>query len=289
MTHIHNTLLFLLLISTCVSAQTREESLLYSQDDQEVEKVYAVKPWIEGGASVAGLGLTALMFQKINDKERIDLESLRREDVPGYDRWAFPANPEASIRAASSSDYVFHSSLALPFTLLLHKKFRKDWADITVLYLEAQAISGLTYAVSPLGPNFTNRVRPLSYYPELDTDDRASGKNRNSFFSGHVSNTAVGTFFFAKVISDYNPQWNGKQRALAFGLASVPPVYVSIQRVKALKHFPSDTVVGFALGTFFGIMTPHVHKRWQENHRSSLKIGGSYSNGVGGAGLRLTF
>ncbi len=127
------------------------------------------------------------------------------------------------------------------------------------------------------------------YYRELSYDERRAGNNRNGFFSGHVSTTAVGTFFFTKVLSDYNPQWTGTQRALAFTLAALPPAYVGVQRVRALKHFPTDSVVGLGVGAFFGVMVPQVHKVWQRRHVSQLSIGGHYGDGAGSAGLVLTF
>ncbi|MEM1358927.1 MAG: phosphatase PAP2 family protein, partial [Bacteroidota bacterium] len=149
--------------------------------------------------------------------------------------------------------------------------------------------SSNAYAWSPLGPRFNNRVRPVAYYEDVDFGLRSQGNSRNSFFSGHANTTALGTFFFAKVLSDYNPQWNGRQRALLFGAAALPPIYVSWQRVRALKHFPSDTVMGLAVGAFFGIMTPQVHKNWAKKHRTHLSITGGYTADVGGAGFTLTF
>jgi membrane-associated phospholipid phosphatase len=161
------------------------------------------------------------------------------------------------------------------------------------MYLQAQAANGLLYAVSPLGPLFIDRARPNVYYTEqfLENggDGTAEGGDLNGFFSGHVSTTATGTFFAAKVLSDYHPEWSGGKRALLFGAASLPAVYVSVQRVRALKHFPSDTVVGFIVGAAVGVLTPHFHKRWREKHRSSLGLSGSFTGEAGGLGLSLTF
>ncbi|NJC26075.1 phosphatase PAP2 family protein [Neolewinella antarctica] len=253
------------------------------------EKVYAINPWIDGGIGLGGMIISTTLIDKLRDKDVVDFASLDRDDVAGFDRWAFPDNADRREDAESASDVFFNASILLPFTLFLDKKIRKDWIDITALYVQTHALSSLTYAITPLGPTFIDRARPVAYYEDVDDSIRELGNNRNSFFSGHVSTTAVGTFFFAKVLSDYNPQWNGKQRALAFGLASLPPAYVAIKRIQALKHFPSDTVVGFGVGAFFGIMTPHIHKRWQRKHRSKLSIGGSYGDGAGVAGLGLTF
>ena len=257
--------------------------------DREEEKVYRVKPLPELGAAALGLGGTIYAFQVINDKDDFAVGDYDREDVPGYDSWAFPENLDRVERASGTSDIGFYAGIGLPFTLFFDRQIRRDWLDITTLYVQAQAANGLLYAVSPLGPMFIDRARPSVYYPERFPDGTADGGDLNGFFSGHVSTTAVGSFFFAKVLSDYHPEWSGGKRAMLFGLATLPPAYVSIQRVRALKHFPTDTVVGFGIGAALGIMTPHLHKRWQEKHRSKLGLSGAYSGDGAAVGLSLTF
>ena len=277
--------LALLLLSTSTAAFSQSKG----NSDGDREKVYRVKPLPELGASLVGLGATIYAFQKINDKDPITVADYDREDVPGFDRWAFPDDLNRVDRASGSSDIGFYAGIGLPFTLFFDRRVRRDWFDVTTLYLQAQAVNGLLYAASPLGPLFIDRARPNVYYPSLFPDGTTDGGDLNGFFSGHVSTTAVGTFFFAKVMSDYHPEWSGGRKALLYTLASLPPAYVSLQRVRALKHFPTDTVVGFGIGAALGIMTPHLHKRWQENHRSKLGLSGAYSGDGAAVGLALTF
>ena len=275
----------LLLFCACTAALAQPDR----DDDEGREKVYRVKPLPELGAAAVGLGGTIYAFQVINDKDRFAVADYDRADVPGFDRWAFPENLDRVYRASGASDIGFYAGIGLPFTLFADREIRRDWLDVTTLYLQAQAVNGILYAASPMGPLVIDRARPSVYYPELFADGTADGGDLNGFFSGHVSTTAVGTFFFAKVLSDYHPEWSGRRRALLFGLASLPPAYVSVQRVRALKHFPSDTVVGFAIGAAVGVLTPHLHKRWQEKHRSKLGLSGAYTEGGAAAGLTLTF
>ncbi len=276
---------FLLLFSAWTAVFCQSDG----DPDREEEKVYRVKPLPELGASALGLGATIYAFQVINDKDPITVADYDRADVPGFDRWAFPENLDRVDQASGSSDIGFYAGIGLPFTLFFDRQIRRDWFDVTTLYLQAQAVNGLLYAASPLGPLFVDRARPNVYYPELFEDGTTDGGDLNGFFSGHVSTTAVGSFFFAKVLSDYHPEWSGGHRALIFGLATLPPAYVSVQRVRALKHFPSDTVIGFGLGAAVGILTPHLHKRWQEKHRSKLGLSGAYSDKGAALGLALTF
>lgn len=256
------------------------------------EEVYKVNRFVSSSIGLGGMLISAAGIESLRDKDRFtatELASLQPEDVPRFDQWALSRDLDKRESAEAASDIFFSGAVLLPFTLMFDKRIRKNALDIGLIYLEAQAFSSNFYAWSPLGPRFNNRVRPVAYYEEVDFGLRSTGNNRNSFFSGHANTTALGTFFFAKVLSDYNPQWNGRQRALLFGAAALPPLYVSWQRVRALKHFPSDTAMGFAVGAFFGIMTPQVHKNWAKKHRTQLSITGGYTASGGGAGFTLTF
>ena len=276
----------LLCFSLSVSAQK------FADLDPKQESVYRVRTVWEGLGGLAVMAGSTAGIDALRSKPAISDETLLRlqnSAVGRLDRWGLEQDALKRFRSEEASDYVFNGSMLLPVTLFVAKKFRKDWLDIGVLYLQAHALSAFTYAFSPVGPYFIDRYRPVAYYEELSFEDRRFGNNRNSFFSGHVSTTAVGTFFFTKVLSDYNPQWTGGHRAIAFTLAALPPAFVAVQRVRALKHFPTDTVAGLGVGAFFGIMVPHVHKVWARNHRSRLSLGGGYRDGAGGAGLVLTF
>ena len=260
--------------------------------DPSTESVYRVRTLYEGLGGLALMLGSSAGIDALRRKDTIDnatLDRLATQEIGRLDRWGLEQDALKRRDSEGASDRIFNASVLLPLTLFIKKKFRKDWKDISVLYLQAHALSAATYAFSPIGARFIDRYRPVAYYDELPRADRSPGNNRNSFFSGHVSTTAVGTFFFTKVLSDYNPQWTGGQRAIAFTLASIPPAYVAVQRVRALKHFPTDTVVGLGVGAFFGIMVPHVHKTWQRKHRTELSIGGGYGGGAGSGGFVLTF
>lgn len=260
--------------------------------DPKTESVYRVNRWASAGIGIGGLAIGSVGVDRVRTKEKLsdeELDGLSERDVWAIDRWGLRQDVAIREDAEGASDIVFNASVILPLTLFVSKKFRKDWLDITLIYLEAHAINTNLYGWSPIGPNFINRLRPVAYYPEIDPSFRGLGNSRNGFFSGHVSTTATGCFFFTKVLSDYNPQWTGWQRTLAFGLAALPPAYVSVKRVQSLKHFPTDTFVGMLVGAASGVLAPQLHKNWQRKHRTKLSVSGSYGDGAGGAGLMLTF
>lgn len=115
--------------------------------------------------------------------------------------------------------------------LFLDNEIRKDWGDITLLYLETQAINLNIYTWG--GPVFTKRIRPIVYYPKSDMDFKLGRSATDAFFSGHTSMTAGASFFMAKVISDYHPEL-GAKKWLLYGAALIPPAYVGYTRYRGL-------------------------------------------------------
>jgi membrane-associated phospholipid phosphatase len=60
------------------------------------------------------------------------------------------------------------------------------------------------------------------------------------------------------VFSDYHP--DSKLRHVFWGAAIVATGATGYLRHRAGKHFPSDVLVGTAVGTLSGILVPHFHK-----------------------------
>jgi membrane-associated phospholipid phosphatase len=260
--------------------------------DPKVDKIYKVNPWVSGGIALAGILTNDLGLRRLRDQPRLDqstLDGLGEDDVPPIDRWALRQDVEKKKSAEEASDIGFRVGLLMPAMLFIDKRIRKDALDVALLFLETQSLSSNFYTWGPFGPTFVQRYRPVAWYDELSYDERSLGNVRNSFFSGHVSVTATGAYFAAKVFNDYHPEFNFGKKLLVYTIASLPPVWVGINRVRGLRHFPSDCLAGLAAGAFFGTIVPSIHKRWNLRHRSKLKLSGGVNGGGGTAGLSLTF
>ena len=243
-----------------------------AQSQKDTSTVYKINPWITGGIGIGGLIISQEMLKYLSDEDEISqttLNSLDKNDINSFDRRAVEqTNYQYANEAHKISNYWLMGSFLLPITLFIDKKIRNDWLRISLLYLETQAISSNMYIW--LGPMAFERHRPVTYYSDdqVGLNSKTPGRNKHSFFSGHTSNTATGTFFFAKVLTDYHPEWNGKWKIWA--AASIPPVMVGYLRYRALKHFPTDILIGFIVGGGSGILVPHLHKRKNKNLKMSL-------------------
>lgn len=265
--------LFMLFLVQSASGQ----ALSFPMDTVKQEgSMYEVNPWISGSIALVGLWTNNSALERLRNAPLIPEERLNRldeQDLISLDRVALRQDPSkpAIDKAQKTSDLLLYSGALSPVLLFINPSVRQEWLDISLMYLESQALASNFYSWGPLGPTFAERIRPAAYYTDLPLEARWAGNNRNSLYSGHVSSTATGWFFTARVFNDLHPELGGK-KFLIYGLASIPVIFVGINRVKALRHFPTDTIIGGVIGAAVGILIPAIHKR----HKGRLKIGAVY-------------
>lgn len=253
-----------------------------SGNQQARTDIYHVNYPISG--SITGIGMVSDYFAipRIKGKADItdaELNTLNTGIINSIDQWSLRQDASQRVKLAHISDYYMSAVFLLPGLLVLNKKISKEWGDLLMMYVEGHIITFSFYNYSWLGPTFNNKYRPLTYYTELPVEERQKGNNRNSFYSGHTASVAYTTFFMAKVYCDFHPDLSFGKKILFYSAAFVPAALEGYFRVRALAHFPSDNMVGLALGAAIGIILPELHK----NHIKNLSVG--MFNVPGGMGL----
>jgi hypothetical protein len=250
---------------------------------QRDSSVYRLRPWVDASLCVAGLGGTWLGLQLQEDREALSLElllGLEENRVPAFDRCALRIDPTGQDKALGKSDLVLNISAAAPLLLALDRRVREEWLTLATLYLESALLTG---GIQTLTTSALPRYRPISYITSASLDQRTDNRNSNAFYSGHTANTAVATFFMAKVIDDLHPELGGR-RWLVYGAAAVPPALVGYYRIEGGKHFPSDVLVGAVMGAAAGVLVPHLHRRTRTERLSAMPLFFD-----GGAGIALAW
>lgn len=254
---------------------------IYGQDSiSEHEKVYHLNYKVDIPVTVGLIAANYYGFGVLGRKPNLNayqINSLNKNDVWAFDRRALEQDYSFSSRekALTASDWGMNITIFMPALLFLDKKIRKDWNDIILLYVETLFIGSNMYVYT--GPMITERIRPFVYYSEIPEEEKLENGATDSFFSGHTTLTATASFFLAKVITDYHPEL-GAKKWLLYAAALIPPTFVGYQRYKGLKHFPTDIVVGTAVGAAVGILIPHLHKINKKNKNISLvPYAGEYS------------
>lgn len=177
--------------------------------------------------------------------------SLDRMNINKFDR---SATNHYSKKIALSSDVLMLAAMALPLAHLANTHSRKDFGKVAAIGAE---VFLLNLAATNFIKEAVGRTRPFVYNPNVPMAKKRKLDNFKSFFSGHTSTTAAMSFFFAKSYADYNP--NSKLRPMVWSLSALLPAVTGFLRYKAGKHFWTDILVGYAVGTLIGVGVPALH------------------------------
>lgn len=226
--------------------------------------LYRMNYWVSGGFSLLATAANAYAIPNLikakSDITDAELAGLNPDAFNGFERWALKQNFSDATRFDKASDALLQGTVVLPALLGFDKAIRKDALRLFVMYYETHAVTFTLYNFSFFGPAFQNKYRPVVYYNELPAEERRAGNNKNSQYSGHTASAAAATFFLAKVYNDYHPEFSSGKKYLIYGLAAIPPLVQGYYRMKALKHFPSDILIGYMIGATCGIVVPEMHR-----------------------------
>lgn len=176
------------------------------------------------------------------------------------------------------SDRTLNASAALPAVLFLSPRLRRKAPQVALLYTETMLITG---GVTNLLKTSIVRPRPYVYGEEWNPNDPLSSGDRASFISGHTSLSAAGSFFFARVFTDFHP--DSKLKPVVWTVAATLPAVTGYLRVRAAKHFPTDVIAGYAFGATVGYLVPTLHKK------HILPRGMRINGGTSSVGLTYTW
>ena len=200
-----------------------------------------------------------------------------------YDVRATNALGPGPSRIRVSNDYTYLGSgyLLVPaagLTYLIGKlDHRERYRETGVLSLEALADAGLAVEALKLA---TNRQRPYAgngrgkFWPD-DTDIFTTS---GSFPSGH----SAASFAVARVIVEETPGHRWLHVAL-YGLAAS----VAVARVTGDNHFPSDIVVGSAIGYGIGGYVYHRRSAFYVPKAKFVQIAPLYNPATASYGVSL--
>ncbi|SDM10788.1 Membrane-associated phospholipid phosphatase [Catalinimonas alkaloidigena] len=207
-------------------------------------------PLLVGGGGLAILG--EYLAQETHPLTLQQLPSYERQQINGFDRVATFQNHAG---AATATDILAAGAAVTPLLLLASREVRHDLIPVLVVYAETATTSmGFTNLIKAS----VLRVRPYVYNPEVPSERKRVPDARHSFFSGHTANTAAFSFLTAYMISKYSE--HPAVKATAWTGAALLPATVGFLRVKAGRHFPTDVLVGYAVGASIGVLIPHLHR-----------------------------
>ena len=216
-----------------------------------------------------GVGLSLLGDHVANNRDpltRADIAGMTPDDVNGFDRTAARNwSPTWADRSDVGRDVSLVSAVLVSFAPMAPEVFRgrlRNSVTLGTMFAESYLLlRGVTYTTKGLA----GRTRPFTHNTSLSVDDRlglADGDPQDayqSFFSGH----SAAAFALATLMSTVYADIHGPSTASKVLWASSLSVagFTAYARVKAGMHYPSDVLVGAAVGTAIGLAVPWLHRR----------------------------
>jgi len=220
---------------------------------------------IGAGGGFGGIVELILSTGEIRPQRPVDPSGLLGIDSVAVDQ---TFDPNASTR----SNIGLYAALAFaavdPLLSVLRDGPSAGLVDATI-YAESLSV---TFALTDLAKIAVRRPRPSAYVAQAQLD-REYGPNGPSitdtdqslsFFSGHAAlcaaTTATATYLaFTRAPGTLRP-W------ITLLAGTLLTTGVSIERVRAGAHFPTDVIAGAVAGAGVGTIVPHLHRRASGGH-----------------------
>jgi membrane-associated phospholipid phosphatase len=200
------------------------------------------------------VGASIFVEKKVKILTPVQIQHFQTTALPS---WEFGANSQYRISAKKASDIFLFSTIGLaPLVTLLATKNNKTQrnAALAMWYQGAMTTAALT-SWTKLA---VKRTRPLVYNAQNPTSLLIKADARLSFFSGHTSSVAYNGFYAAQIYSTYYP--DSRWKPLVWVLGAGIPALTGVLRVQAGKHFPSDVLMGYAVGAGVALINHRLHR-----------------------------
>ncbi len=185
---------------------------------------------------------------------------------------------EVNQRNALASDILLYTGLAAGAAGSLTSMFACGPGGDTAFSWVNPLVEGtgtflLTYGVTNITKVTVGRPRPYTRGGGSYTSD----DDFESFWSGHTSLGAWGfTYGTAEMLRTTDLPWWGRA-LVGFGAGAAGGLITGSQRVAAGKHYWSDVLVGWAVGTSVGLVPTLLDPAWNRMADNRVAISGSAS------------
>lgn len=197
-------------------------------------------------------GVSMYLDKKVKPLTLEQIERLNQDNIWGIDKFSLRTY---SLPADEYTDKLLLLAFAGPFFNLLSSRGRDNFNDISLVVFQGALLNA---ALVNLSKTVARRARPYTYNPDVPLDTKMKKSSRYSFFSGHAATSAFFAFTGAKLYNDLYPQ--SKARPFVWAAAAMIPTAVSYGRMKGGRHFFTDVLTGFLVGSAVALIVPELHK-----------------------------
>ncbi len=211
------------------------------------QSVYDINPrrdWSLTALAVAGIVVPVTLAHKFVQR-RFPLD---QKEVNPFDRNTIGNHSDTAMTLANVT--VVLSVLGPMVADYFDLGFTDDLYDDFVVYIQTLAISGSLVAVTKA---ISQRPIPRVYSGHADYNDAS---NYDAFYSGHTTTTVTALSAAAITLNlrHHSKVW-------PWVLTGAVGTAIGIELVVAGVHYPSDVLVGAAMGIGVGTLIPLLHKK----------------------------
>jgi undecaprenyl-diphosphatase len=230
---------------------------------------FVLDPVADGAVTAVGFGFSFLLGEVLSTGEITPPTiSVPASSLLSIDRSAVTQTIDTS--AATFSDVGLYSAIGFAVLDPVLSGFRDGWDAALVdgfMYAESGSLALMLTDVTKIA---VRRPRPIDYIrcpvqPDGEPNANPDCKSTDlglSFFSGHaaaVSSIGATATYIAFVRDPHSPRpW------ITLLVSTALTSFVSIERVRAGEHFPTDVIAGALAGAGIGVLVPHLHRHIQE-------------------------
>lgn len=224
-----------------------------------------VDPIADGAVIAVSLGFAGIL-DLINGTGEVRPQQIsptfERSQLLGIDRGAISQDVDKRASTFSNIGLFTFGVFAVVDPILTGFREKSAQSALVDAVMYAESVS-LTFAMTNIVKVAVRRPRPQAYidaeahrgdpsYSNADTDSALS------FFSGHASTTAAigATATYLAFMRSPKTARPWVTLIVAAGLST----FVSIERVRAGAHFPTDVIAGMIAGAGVGLVVPHLHR-----------------------------
>lgn len=225
---------------------------------------FQVDPIADVAIIGVGLGFAGLTEAIISTGELRPQRPVSTENLLSIDKGVISQRIDKSAGTLSNVGLISAVGFAVLDPILSLFRDGKEVALVDAT-LYAESIS-LTYALTDLAKVAVRRPRPSAYIAQaaLDAQYGANAPSITetdyslSFFSGHsaivAATASTATYLaFTRAPGTWRP-W------VTLAVGTLMTAGVSIERVRAGAHFPTDVIAASVAGAGVGLLVPHLHR-----------------------------
>lgn len=185
--------------------------------------------------------------------------NFNRSQLFWLDRGAITQHVDAKASSYSTLGLGAAVAFAVLDPILSGIREKSVQTGVADAFMYGEAVS-FSLAMTNLVKMAVRRPRPAAYIEAEKNPgaDNGSTDSALSFFSGHAAITATigatATYLAFKRSPHTARPW------VTLIVAAAATTFVSVERVRAGRHFPSDVIAGSIAGAGIGLVVPHLHR-----------------------------